>query len=64
MDVSYETVDHTTRSQIPVGSNLNGVGCCMISDFRREVAENCPILGYYAAREMVIFLKKLPLLAA
>jgi len=22
---------------------------CVISDFRREVAENCALLGYYAA---------------
>jgi len=23
--------------------------CCVISGFRREVAENCALLGYYAA---------------
>ena len=37
-------------------TNLKGV----ISGFRREVAENCTLLGYYAASTG----KKLPLLAA
>jgi len=32
---------------------------CVISGFRREVAENCPLLGYYAASSV----KTLPLLS-
>ena len=64
MGVSYEPGDHTTRSQTPVGSSLSDVCRCMISDFCRELAESCALQGYYAAREMGIFLKKLPLLAA
>ena len=64
MDVSYKPVDHTTRSEIPVGFNLSDVCRCTITGFRREVSESCTLLGYYAAREVVIFRKKLLLLAA
>jgi len=41
----------TPHSLIPVGSNLSDVCRCVISDFRREVAESCTIHSYYAARE-------------
>ena len=37
---------------------------CVISGFRREVAENWFLLGYYAASSGNFLPKKLPLLAA
>jgi hypothetical protein len=32
-----------------VGFGVRGYRKCVISGFRHEVAENCPLLGYYAA---------------
>jgi len=34
-----------------VGFELRGYRKCVISGFRREVAGNCPLLGYYASSD-------------
>ena len=77
--ILYEVTYGKTRNQNACGWNHerffeNYKLLCMISGFRREVAEKCALLGYYAASSGNFFDvsgqpigpigKKLPLLAA